>query len=257
MTGGDGDPLRSVVEERRLRSDGCGQSLEPRYGEAWVYESIVGAIPGIDLTDWQAVTIQFVLFQSGVVLLGVVYGFEEAIVAGTAAVVVAAIGSLVMLRLGAVNRSAGVSRTYYRLLFGSSIEVVLGLFSFVGLVTYLFVYDPATGGMTLLERLFGPEPPVVVVFFTLLVLWDLCYRIGTSWWTAVVSLWRAVRLGPDPDRTRLFVRLDLINVGFALTQLLLVPFVFEEPILLVAVLGHVLAVAIVSLLSVAITIGRA
>lgn len=257
-----GDPVESSVPsgdpvESSVPSGDSVDRSSTRYGEAWVYESIVGAIPGIDLTDRQAVAIQFLLFQVGVLGVGAWYGLWEAIVAGTAAVVVAAIGSAVMLRLGAANRSADAAPAYYRLLFGSSIEVVLGLLAFFGLVTYLFVYDPSTGGPTLLERLFGPDPPLVAIYLALLVLWDLCYRIGTSWWAAVVSLWRSLRLKTPAESAGRFVRLDLTNVGFATTQVLLLPFVLAEPILFVAVAGHVLAVAVVSLLSIAVTRRRA
>ena len=33
-------------------------SVRPQYGETWVYESIVGALPGVDLSEAQAVAIQ-------------------------------------------------------------------------------------------------------------------------------------------------------------------------------------------------------
>ena len=44
---------------------------------------------------------------------------------------------------------------YRRLLFGSSVEVVLAVLAFVALVTHLLVFDPATGG-SLVGTLFGP-----------------------------------------------------------------------------------------------------
>lgn len=92
-----------------------------------------------------------------------------------------------MLRIGRAARTPGVPATYRRLLFDSSIEVALGTFAFVALVTYLFVHDPRQG-TDLLSRLLGPRSPLLAVFLTLLVLWDLSYRIGTSWWAAVVAL---------------------------------------------------------------------
>ncbi len=30
-----------------------GDSARPEYGETWVYESIIGALPGIRLPTWQ------------------------------------------------------------------------------------------------------------------------------------------------------------------------------------------------------------
>jgi hypothetical protein len=216
------------------------------YGETWVYESIVGALPGVSLSELQAILLQVAIFEVALLVLAWAYDLWTAVPAGTVAVGVAAVGSLAMLRLGEGLRSLSVPEAYPRLLFGSSIEVVLGVLAFVALVTHLFVFDPRGGGVPLLASLFGPEPPVVVVYLTLLVLWDLCYRIGTSWWAAVVSLWRAWRYTFDPVTARRLRRLDLINVGFAVAQAGMLPFVRDEPVLLVAVGGHVLAVTLVS-----------
>ena len=226
------------------RSDGT----TPQFGETWVYESLVGGIPGLNVSQTAAVAIQFLLFQTGVLVFGWYYGLWNAVLAGTVAVVVAALGSVEMHRLGAGNRALSTPPSHKRLLFGSSIEIVLGIVAFVALLTYLFAWDG-----TLLDRLFGPEPPMAVVFVTLLVLWDLCYRIGTSWWSAVVALWRSVHVElSDADRSRAR-RLDAENVGFSMLQLALVPFLLGDPILIGAVVGHVLAVAVVC--TVAILLG--
>jgi len=87
----------------------------------------------------------------------------------------------------------------------------------------------------------------------LLVGWDLCYRIGTSWWAAVVSLWRALTIACEPDAENQFVRIDLENVAFASSQVILLPFLLEQPVLLVAVSGHIVAVAVVSAASIWLT----
>ncbi len=210
------------------------------YGETWVYESLVGGIPGLAVPRTLAVAIQFLLFEVGVLVLGWYYGLWNAVIAGTAAVLVAAIGSVEMHRLGARNRLLSTPPEHKRLLFGSSIEIVLGVLAFIALITYLFVWNG-----TLIDRLFGPEPPVAVVYLTLLILWDLTYRIGTSWWSAVVALWRAVYVDLSPSEAASARRLDAENIGFSVLQLALVPFLFGEPVLLVAVVGHVLAVTVV------------
>lgn len=222
---------------------------EPEFGEAWTYESIVSALPGIDLSDRVAVAVQLALFQVGVIVFGAFYDVWEATLAGTAAVIVAAGGSVVMLRMGALVRSVSVSPAYRRMLFGSNIEVVLSVLAFIALVTYLLVVDPRQSATPLLVELFGPEPPMVLVYFTLLVCWDLCYRIGASWWIGVVSLWRALRHPVDPKTAATLGRVDLLNVGFGLLQLILVPFVIDHPSLLVALGGHIAAVTVVSGLS--------
>jgi hypothetical protein len=205
-----------------------------------VYESLVGGIPGLAVPRTLAVAIQFLLFEVGVLVLGWYYGLWNAVIAGTAAVLVAAIGSVEMHRLGARNRLLSTPPEHKRLLFGSSIEIVLGVLAFIALITYLFVWNG-----TLIDRLFGPEPPVAVVYLTLLILWDLTYRIGTSWWSAVVALWRAVYVDLSPSEAASARRLDAENIGFSVLQLALVPFLLDEPVLLVAVVGHVLAVTVV------------
>ncbi|WP_411967639.1 hypothetical protein [Haloferax sp. YSSS75] len=218
----------------------------PEYGETWVYESIVGALPGVDIGERGAIALQIAVFETAVLVLAWVYDLWAAAVAGTAAIVVAAVGSVVMLRMGEQTRAAAVPAPYRRLLFGSSIEVVLGILAFVALVTHLFVFDPRQTTTPLLTVLFGPDPPVVVVYLMLLVLWDLCYRIGTSWWAAVVGLWGAVRYRFDEPTARTVRRVNLLNVGFGAAQVLVIPFVLDQPVLLFAVGGHVVAVTVVS-----------
>jgi len=238
------------------------EPARPAFGDAWVYESIVGALPGASLSKPAAIGLQLVVFEVAVLLFAELYGLWNAAPAGTAAVGVAAVGSYLMLELGDANRTLPVPESYYRLLFGSSIEVVLSVLAFVAVVTHLFVTDPATLGEpsaaarllpfavpaaeeTLVGDLFGAEPPVPAIYLALLLLWDLCYRIGTSWWAAVVSLYRGTRLSVTGEAARRFRRLDALNVAFAVTQLALVPFIADRPVLLVAMLGHVVAVTAV------------
>ena len=217
-----------------------------RYGETWVYESIIGALPGVNVSPGLALAIQFAVFEAAILVLAWVYGLWTAAIAGTVAVAVATVGSAEMLRIGRRTREADIPEAYRRLLFGSNVEVVLSVLAYIALVTHLFVYDPQLGGEALVTTLFGPEPPVLVVYLTLLVLWDVCYRIGTGWWASVVALWRSVRFRFDDETRRQLMRADLETLGFGLTQLALVPFVLGQPVLLAAVVGHVLAVSAVT-----------
>lgn len=223
---------------------------DPDYGETLTYESIVGALPGIDLPTWLAVAIQFAVFQGGVLVLAAIYDLWDAVPAATVAVVVAAVGSVEMVRISRLVRQARAPDAYRRLLFGSSIEVVLAVLAYVALLTHLFVYAPRQGGVTLLERLLGPEPPVVVVYLLLLILWDVCYRIGAGWWASVAALWRSARYAFDPETARSLQRADLETMAFGLVQLVLVPFVLTDTILLLAIVGHVVAVTLVTGVSV-------
>lgn len=224
--------------ERRDAVDG-----DPTFGDTWVYESLVGGIPGLHLSTPQAIGIQFLLFEALVVGLTTYYGLpRSAAAAGTVAVAVAAVGSVAMLYIGAATRQLDLPEIHRRLLFGSSVEVLFGVLGFVAAVTYLL-----TGaGPTPLESLIGRPSPAPVTFVALLILWDLCYRIGTSWWTALVSLWRSLRIRVTPDTARRCRRIDAANVGFALLELGLLPVVPANTLVVGALLGHVVAVAAVS-----------
>jgi len=219
--------------------------MEPEYGETWTYESIVGALPGIDVSTRAAVLLQFLVFEAAVLSLAVIYDLWAAALAGTVAVVVATAGSVEMLRISQIVRGEAVPESYRRLLFGSSVEVVLSVLAYVALITHLFVYAPRSG-TPLLTALFGPEPPILVVYLVLLVLWDVCYRIGTGWWASVAALWRSARYRFDPTTARALRRADLETMGFGILQLALVPFLDSSPILRTAVVGHVVAVTVVT-----------
>jgi hypothetical protein len=223
---------------------------KPEFGETWVYESIISALPGLDLSQPVAIAIQLAIFEVGVLVLALYYGLWNAAIAGTAAVFVAAVGSAEMLRISTLTRAVPVPESYRRLLFGSSVEVVLAVLAYIALITHLFVFDPASSGTPLVERLFGPDPPVLVVYLTLLVLWDVCYRIGTNWWASVTALWRSARFRFEPETARTLQRADLETVAFGLLQLLLVPFITDFPVLLATIVAHVAAVTTVCGLSV-------
>lgn len=225
-----------------------------RVHHRWVYESILGAVPGIEFSRVSALAVQIALFEAGVLGLAGVYGRWESVPAGTATVLVAAAGSGFLLTLGRRIRALAVPRWYSETLFGTGIEIVLSLVTFIGLLTYLFVVDPSSAETSLLETVLGDPLPAPAVFFTLLVIWDVCYRIGTGWWTSIVGLWRTIRLSSGLDRETAveFQRIDAITIGFALVQLSLVPFVLEKSALVVALTGHVLAVTVVSGMSIVV-----
>nr|WP_136686567.1 hypothetical protein [Halorhabdus amylolytica] len=219
-----------------------------RSNQRWVYESIAGALPGIELSRPAALLVQLLAFGTGVVVLAVGYDRWGSLPAGLAAVAVASAGSAFLLTLGRRIRDLDVPESYTQALFGTKIEIVLGLMSFVALVTYLFVIDQRNGGETLLVGVLGDPLPAPGVFLTLLVLWDVCYRIGTGWWASLIGLWRSLSLAEaiDTGTRRELQHLDVVTIGFAWTQLALVPFVRGHPLLVVALVGHVVAVSAVS-----------
>ena len=113
----------------------------------------------------------------------------------------------------------------------------------------MFVPNPASGRAPFLDRLLGPNPPVLVVYFLLMVLWDVCYRIGTGWWATVTAVWRSYRYVFDDETARTLLRADVETIAFGLVQLLLVPFVLDYPVLRAVLLAHVSAVIVVTSVS--------
>lgn len=226
------------------------ETTPPEYGETWVYESIVGALPGIRLPTWAALAIQLVVFEVAVVALSWYYDTWNVAIAATAVIFVATVGSIEMLRISTLVRRINVPPTYRALLFSSNMEVVLSVLAYIAMLTHLFVFDPQTAGPSLLETLFGEEPPVLVVYLMLLILWDICYRIGTGWWASVTGLWRSFRYGFDSETARVFQRADIETWGFGMLQLVLIPFVLNHRVLLAALLAHVVAVTAVTSASV-------
>lgn len=220
--------------------------MAPNYGETWVYESLVGAVPGLQLSDRMALAIQLVLFEAAVLVVAAGYGLWSAVPAATAAIVVAVVGSWLMLTFSRTIRELHTPEPYRRLLFGSSVEMALSVLAFVLFATYLFVVDPRGSQQTLLQELLGPEPPAIAVVLLLLICWDVIYRIGTCWWATVVGFWRALQYSFDSPTTSRFTRLDALNVLFAAVQVMLLPFVTDHLILVVAVVGHLAAVVLVA-----------
>ncbi|UWG49035.1 putative membrane protein [Halanaeroarchaeum sp. HSR-CO] len=226
-----------------------GEDLDPadlrlKYGETWVFESIVGAIPGIDVSDRTALALQLVVFEAIVVLVAAAYGRWQAVLPGTAAVLVATAGSALMLDIGRRVRRAAVPDTYRQLLFSSSLEVVLGVVGYATVLTILFAYQPRHGP-TLLESVLGPQVPLLAAFLFFVILWDIAYRVGTGWWIALLALWRAVTLDVEGQLADEVRAIDYRTAAFGVVQLVLLPFVWEFPLLAAALLGHVLAVFVV------------
>ena len=216
----------------------------PLYGETWVYESIVGAIPGLDLSDRTALVLQFVLFEALAVAVVAVFDRWQALAPGTAAILVATAGSAFMLDIGQRLRNASIPAVYRQLLFSTSFEVVLGVVGYATVLTVVFVYQPRHG-QTLLETTLGPSVPLIAAFLFFMILWDIAYRVGTGWWIALLALWRAYATGVDPATAATIRAIDLRAAAFGLSQLLLLPFVWEFRLLTALLLGHVAAVLVV------------
>jgi hypothetical protein len=212
----------------------------------WAYLGIVSAVPGLNVDVRLAIAVQFLLFQGAAVLLAVWYELWGALPVATVAIGVATAGSYLMVNLSGRIRRARPPEAYQRYLFQASIDVVMGVLAFVTFVTYLLV--GASSGESLLAAVLGEPLPAPAVFLALLIAWDLCYRIGTGWWASVTGLWRSLTMGGELETATKEAarRADALTIAFAGLQLLLVPFLLEEPLLLVAVSGHVAAVAVVS-----------
>lgn len=216
--------------------------------QEWVYETIIRSVPGLNTSRRVAIAVQFVGFELGVLFFAWFFGLPEAAVAGTAGVVVAVAGSIFMLGLSRMVRETSTHPGYRRLLFGSRIELLLGLVSFLLLIVYVFIYDPRQAGVSLLESVLGPRPSILFSLLLLMIGWDVTYRIGVGWWASVAGLWRTVRYRDETAKQlrERYSRIDGMTIAFASVQLILVPILAGHPLIQAALLGHVLAVAVVS-----------
>lgn len=225
----------------------------PDRSGSWAYVSLVTVLPGLSLDPLLALGVQFVVFEAGAIGLAAWYGLWQALPIATAAIALSTLGSAMMVSLSDRINALEPPEPYRRILFDSSVDVVMGVVAFIALATYLLV-DARGPGMELFERVLGVSLPALAVYFALLVAWDLAYRIGTSWWVSVTGLWRAVAFGDRFDGAAAagYVRTDLLTMGFAGLQLVLVPLFWPDVFLVVVVLGHVGAVFVVSGLAIAI-----
>lgn len=214
----------------------------------WVYESIVRSVPIVNVSRTVALLVQLIGFEGAILALSWYYELPRAAEVGTAGVLVSLAGSVFMLRLSREIRAVDTPGRYRELLFGSGIELVLGLLSFIVLVVYVFLYDPFQPGESVIRSLLGERPPLLFAYLLLVIGWDVAYRIGVGWWTSVVGLWRSVSLEAEllPTARRRFRRVDAMTIGFAAVQLVLFPVLSGHPLLQMAIVGHVLAVGIVS-----------
>ncbi len=213
----------------------------------WAYISLISALPGLSTNDRSAIIVQFCAFEGVALLLAVTYNLWQLLPFATTAIVVSTFGSYLMVNLSDRIQSHNPPDSYQRILFDSSIDIVMGLVAFIALLTYLLI-DAQAPGPGLLDRLFGNPAPPLAVFFALFVAWDLTYRIGIGWWTSITGLWRTITLRTkDPGPTNnTYTRADFYTMIFAGSQLLLVPFLWSDRLLAWLLLGHIFAVFTVS-----------
>jgi hypothetical protein len=223
------------------------QGSEGTRSAGWAYVSIVSAIPGISLDPRVALPVQFLLFEGATLALAHWYDLWPAVPVATVAVTLATVGSGLMVHLRSVVRSQDLQPWYRSVLFESGADVAMGLVAFITLLTYVIV-GSRPSGTDVLEGIVGVSLPAPALFLALVVAWDLCYRIGVGWLASVTGCWRSLQDGSDgaTERRRAFRRADALTIVFALTQLVLVPFLTTEPLLATLVLGHVVAVVLVS-----------
>jgi len=222
----------------------------PSGGGGWAYERLLGVLPGVSPRPTRALLGQFLAFETVAVLLAAWSGRWAAMPFATVAIAVAAIGSGLMLGLRRELQTNSLPPGYRRLLFDGSVDVLMGLVAYIGFLTSLLV-DARGPDPTVLETVLDGPAPAPVVFFALVVAWDLLYRIGIGWWASITGLWRTIVYGPprDPEARRAASRADRYTVAFASVQLLLVPFLWSHRLLATLLVAHVLAVLVVTGLS--------
>jgi len=213
----------------------------------WAYVSLLSALPGISVSPRVALAIQFLVFEAAAIALGAWYGQWAVVPLATAGVVVSTLGSALMVSLNGRIQRLSPPQVYRRTLFHSSIDVVMGVVAFVAFLTYVLVAARASDASPFVTLL-GEELPPLAIGLALLIAWDVCYRIGTAWWVSISGLWRTFGLSFEvtAELRRAYLEIEALTMGFAVLQLLLVPFLWPDRLLAMAVIGHVVAVLIVS-----------
>jgi nitroimidazol reductase NimA-like FMN-containing flavoprotein (pyridoxamine 5'-phosphate oxidase superfamily) len=233
----------------------------------WIYEEIVGRIPPFSLVSYQySILLQLFFLLILGLILGFIFNLETfSLLYGSLAILVAVSWSLLILQLGPTLRKfrAPLSKDenellekYKGILFHRNhYEAIPGIAIFVLFMLYLFYF-----GTELLENWLGKSPPIILLLFVSLLIWDICYRMGLAIWTSVLALWRSLRLKKIAEKRtelehtpytelRSLRRLDINNVFFGIISLLLIPLFQTDNFLITSIFIFMVFITMISVIS--------
>jgi len=232
----------------------------------WVYEEIVDRVPPFRwLPPILDVAAQLLLVETVGIIAFFYFNMPvNAAIFGSMAIIYTVVWSagclyiipwLRRLRNPTHETEYEVLAKYRERLFDRKYEIGGSVLTFVGMTAYLFIDED-------LLRLFlgdGYGNPILTVLILVLT-WDISYRIWLSVLTTLfaasrsISLRRAARNRRGLEYTaysevRTLEELDVINLYWGVSAVLLIPIAAESPLLLLGILGYFVAVTGLSGLS--------
>jgi hypothetical protein len=238
-----------------------GSTVNDKLQRKWIYEDIVDRIPPFRwLPPTFDVVAQLLLVETVGVLAFIYFQMPvEAAVFGSLAILYTVVWSagclyvipwLRRLRNPTNKLERKVLQDYKsRLLLDRKYELLGGVVVFTALIVYL-VYDPEYLQFFLGSGFGNPLLTILI----LVLAWDISYRMGLSMVTALFTAWRSISLSSAARKrlglaytayseVRTLKSLDMINLFWGVSALLLLPLAMGSYILLLG-LGAFLAAII-------------
>ena len=245
-----------------------GSTVQKKMQRKWIYEEIVDRIPPFRWLPPVFDVIAQLLLVEAVGVLAFIY-FQmplEAALFGSLAIlytVVWSAGCLYVIpwlrRLrDPTNKLERIVLQEYksRLLLNRRYELIGGLLCFGAIIVYLFVIDP---GYLQFFLGTGYGNPLLTILILVLA-WDIAYRIGLSMVTALFTAWRSISLSSAArermglaytaySEVRTLKRLDMINLYWGLSAILLLPLAYNSYLLLLGLAGFLIGMVGLATLS--------
>ncbi|MFQ6061700.1 MAG: pyridoxamine 5'-phosphate oxidase family protein [Methanosarcinales archaeon] len=229
----------------------------------WVYEEIVSRIPPFSLLSYKSsILLQLLLLLFIGLFIGYIYHLDSIVLLyGSIGIFVAVLWSLLILQLGPTLRKFraplnqkenALLEQYKKILFHKNhYEMIPGIIIFVLLMLYLYVFHQYFSRRSMMESWFGEHPSPILLIFVMILLWDICYRMGLGIWTTTLSMWRSLNLKKMAEkRTELehtpytelkhLKKLDINNMFFGIISLLLLPIIQDDYLLVLSILAFVI-----------------
>lgn len=221
----------------------------------WIYEEIVERVPPFKwLPPNLDVVAQLLIVEAVGVIAFLTFQMRmEAVIFGTLAIIYTVVWSagclyvipwLRRLRNPTNPQEREVLSNYRKRLLGDRrYELAGSILLFIGMIYYL-VLNPE-----ILQSFLGSGYGNPILSILILVLtWDICYRLWlsflTTWFAAIrsISLSRAAKKRRSLEYTaysevRTLKSLDLVNMYWAGTAVLLIPIALSTPLLLFGIIG--------------------
>ncbi len=233
--------------------------------EKWIYELIVERVPPFSYFNREnAVLLQlFIMLLAGVLISSLANLPAISAVMGALTILVVVLWSRLTLVIAPMIRTFRPSLSemereiverYRKLLFSRyRPEFIIGAGFFIPLILHLF------RDMTLFQHYLRSN--IYVIFFALVLIWDVAYRAGIGFWVCIMNfvrsyrLLKASRMREAMDYTflndlKMMKRIDRNSLSFGVAGFLLIPVIYPDPILTSAVMLYSLFLIALSGLSI-------